>query len=227
MWNSSDSPSLKWRPRLGIYTGGKNNRFDPSTFEAVSYNWWTYVSKINGKIVFNAYPYSSSTQSHQRNMRALLKQLKIKIDVEVYMRQSLSKFWSDSLPHQYEEMFQIEIDAPRARKDGVFVECHSKHYKTRTEAIKALKESIKACRQLGAKMTRESIKALKKQVAERTEKRLESARAERAAIKARQVELKPQLIDLGPISLDVFEQANDLNEIDLNQNTNKELEDVA
>lgn len=225
MWNSSDSPSLKWRPRLKIYTGGKNNTFDPETFEAVSYNWWTYVSKIGGKVVFNAYPYSSSTQSHQRNMRALLKHLKIKIDVEVYMRQSLSSFWSESLPSQYEEMFQIEIDAPRARKDGVWVSCHSKHYKTRTEAIDAIRESIKTCRKLGAKMTRESIKALKQKVKARTESRLESARAERAEIKARQKELKPQLNDLDAISLEIFEQANDLNEIDLNQD--KGVQNVA
>lgn len=213
MWNDKPSPGFKFRPRLGVWTDGQNNKFDPNQFEATSYNWWTYVSKINGKVVFNAYPYSSTTQNHQRNMRALLKRLKIKIDVTVSMRQSLGSFYSESLKSQYAELFKIEIEGARAKKDGVFVECHQKYYKTRKAAVKAIKESIKACRQLGAKFTRIQIQALKKETIQSDTRRLESARAKSREAAALKKALKPQLSDLGPVSLDVFEQVADLSEV--------------
>jgi hypothetical protein len=226
MFNNAPSPGFKWRKRLGIATDGKNNKWNPETKTATSYDWWDYYTEINGLGVFNEYPYSPSTQNHQRNFKKFAKENGIKIDVTVYMRQSLSKFWSESLPSQYEELFTIQVEGPRARKDGVYVECHSKHYDTRAEAVKAIKESIATCRQLGAKFTRDQIAALKKDVADRDASRLERARRDRAEVKAKQAALKPKLTDLGPISLDVFQKVNDLDEIDLNQN-NKELSDVA
>lgn len=216
MWNDKPSPGFKFRPRLGIWTDGQNNKFDPDAFEATSYQWWTYVCKINGKVVFNNYPYSNTTQNHQRNMRALLKKLRIKIDVEVSMRQSLSGFYSNSLPTQYAELFKIEVESQRAKKDGVFVECHQKYYKTRAKACEAIRESIKACRQLGAKFSRAEIKALKAEVKAKDVKRLEDARKEAAEVRAKRAALKPQVNDLGPVNLlEVFEQSNDLNEIKL------------
>lgn len=216
MWNDKPSPGFKWRPRLGIYTDGQNNKFDLEAFEATSYNWWTYVCKINGKVVFNNYPYSNTTANHQRNMRALLKQLKIKIDVEVSMRQSLSSFYSESLPTQYRELFKVELASKRARKQGVFVECHQKYYKTYADAIGAIKESIKACRQLGAKLSMARIAVIRKDVLESDAKRLADAREHAAEVRAKRKALKPQVDDLGPVNLvNVFEQANDLSEIEL------------
>ena len=213
MWNDKPSPGFKFRPRLGVWTDGQNNKFDPVAFEATSYQWWSYLTKINGKVVFNAYPYSSTTQNHQRNMLSLLKRLKIKIDVTVSMRQSLGSFYANSLPSQYEELFKIETEGKRARKEGVFVECHQKYYKTRAAAIEALKESIKTCRQLGAKFTRVQIQALKKEVIESDTRRLESAREKSRKAAELKKSLKPELNDLGPVSLDIFEQVGDLSEV--------------
>lgn len=218
MWNHSDSPDMKWRPKLGIWTGGKNNKFDPETFKATSYNWWTYVVKIKGKVVFNNYPYSTTTQSHQSKMRDLLKYLGIKIDVEVSMRESLSNFENEALPPKYEALYEAEISLKRANKN------HVGSYK---DTIQKLKVEIKTCRAIGAKMTSKQMQDCKKQVLASDAARLERARKERAEAKAIKAKLKPELTDLGPISLEVFKQNNNLDEIDLNQNTNKGVDDAA
>jgi len=208
MWNQSPSPGFKFRPRKGVWTDGQNNVFDPNEFEATSYNWWTYVKRIKGKVVFNEYPYSQTTSNHQRNMRTLLKQLKIKIDVTVSMRQSLSNFYNDSLPSKYETLFKLEIQATRARKGDT----------SKVDAIKSVKSEIKLCRSLGAKFTRKQMSELKADVIRRDEARLKAAREERAEVKAKRDALKPLLTDLGEVSLKVFEDVSDLNEIELNQN---------
>lgn len=207
-FNQTASPGFKWRPKLEIWTDDKNNKFDPTSFEATSYNWWTYVCKIKGKVIFNAYPYSHTTQGHQNQMRKLLKHLGIKIDVEVYQRESLSSFYSNALPHLYESLFQLEIKTPRVRKDKI---------KEHTESIASVKESIATCRALGAKYTRIQIKECKKTVAERDASRLEHARKERAEVKAIREALKPELTSFEAISLEFFENVNDLDEVQLNQ----------
>lgn len=216
MWNANPSPGFKFRPRKGVYTDGKNNVFNPDSCEATSYEWWTYVKRIKGKVVFNAYPYSHTTQNHQRNMRKLLKALKIKIDVEVSMKSSLESFWSGSLPHQYETLYKLEIQAKRARKPGVYVESHREHYKTHAAAIEGVKASIALCRSLGATFTRKQMAELKAEVIRRDESRLQAAREERAAVKAKREALKPSLTDLGEVSLKVFQDVSDLDSIEFN-----------
>lgn len=213
MWNSTPSPGFKYRPKLKIWTDGQNNKFYEDTVEATSYGWWTYVAKIKGKVVFNAYPYSHTTQNHQRNMRDLLKRLKIKIDVEVSMRQSLSNFSVYALGSLYTELARYEIDMARGLKKGVYSDSVQKHFDTRAEAIKAVKESIKACRQLGAKMKRSEIRRIKIELLDADKRRLEKARIKRAETKLIRDQLTPKLRDLGPISLDVFEKIDNLDEI--------------
>jgi hypothetical protein len=115
------SPGFKYRPRLKVWQDGKNNYFDPDAFEAVSYNWWTYVRKIKGKVVFNTYPYSNTTQNHQSEMRKLLKHLRIKIHVFVSMRESLGSFHSEALEGLYRALFTVEIEGKTARKPGVYL----------------------------------------------------------------------------------------------------------
>lgn len=217
-FNNSPSPGFKWRPKLELWTDGQNNEFNLETFEARSYRHWVYVCKIKGKIVFNAYKYSHTTQSHQSNMRKLLEQLEIKIDVEVYQRESLSNFKSNALPHLYETLFQLEIKTPRVRKDKI---------KEHTDSIIGVKESIATCRALGAKFTRAQTKELKKAVSDRDANRLEHARKERAEVKAKREALKPDLTNLEAISLDFFENVNDLDEVELKLNQKDEVSNVA
>lgn len=77
-------PSLKYMKRAGIYQGSNYNvTFNPKTNRAVSYKWWTFVAKIEGKLVFNNYRYSVSTAKQQSKVRSLLQELNIKIDIEM------------------------------------------------------------------------------------------------------------------------------------------------
>jgi hypothetical protein len=67
-----------------------NVLFDSEKISAWSYNWWQFVKVVNGKTVFNAGRYSNSTSKHQSKVRVLMGKLNIKIDVTVYINQSLN-----------------------------------------------------------------------------------------------------------------------------------------
>lgn len=79
---------MKYFKRLKLYKAN-NVTFDPETMIADSYDWWHFVERINGQIVFNAYFYSPSTSKHQSKVRSLLNELNIKIDVVVKTRAGL------------------------------------------------------------------------------------------------------------------------------------------
>jgi vacuolar-type H+-ATPase subunit I/STV1 len=81
---------MKFFKRTQTYKAS-NVEFNPKTLTATSYNWWHFVSVVNGYIVFNNYNYSSSTCKHQIKVRRLLETLGIKIDVVVSTRESLAK----------------------------------------------------------------------------------------------------------------------------------------
>jgi hypothetical protein len=180
----SRGSSFKKMKRSGMYQAS-NNTFDPKTCEAHSYRHWLYVRKIRGKVVFNAYRYSSSTSAHQSAMRALLKELKIKIHLEVETGESLTRFEETALPYLYKKLFEIEMYA--ARK------------KIKADKSAVMKE-IKLARSLGAKMSRAEIWALKTHMELCDKQRLEREREKRAARKkleagARLVEKSGEVFD--------------------------------
>ena len=74
--------NMQYVKRTNKYKGS-NVDFNLNTCRAFSYGHWCFVAKIKGKIIFNNYAYSITTQAHQRKLRALLDYLNIKIDVEV------------------------------------------------------------------------------------------------------------------------------------------------
>lgn len=76
--------------RTQIYKG-PNVTFDPKTKKAYSYGWWLFLAEIEGVLVFNNYSYSPSTTKHQYKLRALLRQLNIKIDIEMPIHGGLSE----------------------------------------------------------------------------------------------------------------------------------------
>lgn len=83
---------LKYYKRAGVYKNSTgSNKFNPETLEAHSYDWWKYVAKIDGKVVFNNYSYSVTTSGHQSAMRSLLSELGIKIDLFIEAPQGLDK----------------------------------------------------------------------------------------------------------------------------------------
>lgn len=210
MYNGKGSPGFKFRPRLNLYTDGVNNTFDHIAFEARSYRWWLYLCKIKGKVVFNGYYYSSQTSGHQSNMRDLLKQLKIKIDIEVNVRCSLGKLSSESLEPCYERMFGIQIKAKRAAV------LKRKVDKTGDAAqIKEIKAEIKLLRSLGAKYSPKDIADLKAKLEAREERRIEELEAHAAERAAERRTLEPEMNDLSIVDLG-FEKMDDLNSVNLN-----------
>lgn len=215
MWNSMPSPGFKYRPKLKVWTDGKNNVFDQELFEATSYRHWVYLTKIKGKVVFNNYNYSHATSNHQMNMRALLKKLKIKIDLEVSMHESLTDFYSYGLKYLYKEIFEIEIVGARAKKECWYSVNLNKSFNTRADAIKALKQSIKAHRALGAKMRGETAKQIKDKMLADDKVRLEASRKERRENSNMKKELKPELADLSPIDLTVYDRVESFEPINL------------
>jgi hypothetical protein len=98
---------MKYMKRANIYKAS-NVTFNAETHEAVSYNWWTFVKRINGALVFNNYGYSNSTRKHQSKVRTLLSELGLTIDIEISAHGGLQR---DTWPDQARESIQTKIDA--------------------------------------------------------------------------------------------------------------------
>lgn len=73
---------MKYYSRSNTYKAS-NVIYDCNTKEAYSYGWWRFVECIGNKTVFNWYKYSSSTSAQQRKIAGVLRQLNIKIDIEI------------------------------------------------------------------------------------------------------------------------------------------------
>lgn len=133
---------MKFKPRLKVYqSSSRNNTFNPETFEAHSYQWWLYVTKIKGVVVFNDYNYSSTTNKHQSEMRSLLKELGVKSMVMVYQRESLSS--GLFLDHDYNNLALNEVRLKAAKRPDQVKELEA--------AIAHCKERIATLKKLGAK----------------------------------------------------------------------------
>lgn len=88
--NRNDIVGVKFSKKRNQYENStKSFVFDLNEFKAVSYRWWPFVRKVKGKVVFNAYRYSVSTAKHQDQARRILKDLKVKIDMTVHIREPL------------------------------------------------------------------------------------------------------------------------------------------
>lgn len=73
---------MKLMKRTGIYKAA-NVTFDPKSLNAYSYDWWRFVAFVEGLVVFNNYRYSVSTAKHQSKVRSVMRELGIKIDIEM------------------------------------------------------------------------------------------------------------------------------------------------
>jgi len=107
---------FKYMKRSNIYKAS-NVSFNPSTMEAYSYDWWKFVTVIEGKTVFNNYKYSVTTARHQWNVRRLMETLGISIDLMVRTNMSLSKFSSlEEIENAHNEQLVLEdLDNERKR----------------------------------------------------------------------------------------------------------------
>lgn len=91
---------MKYMKKSGIYKAS-NVQFNPKTKEAYSYGWWKFAQVIEGKLIFNSYNYSNTTNRHQAKVKDLLNRLNIKVDMFVSFKDGLTN--SDTLVDVYEK----------------------------------------------------------------------------------------------------------------------------
>lgn len=106
--------SMAWYPRLKRWKGcnGKAT-FNPANETAYSYDWWRFVERIDGLLVFNSYRYSVTTSSHQSAVRALLRELAIVISLEIEAPNGLQDL--DSAVRHYQDRIDTLDKAIRAK----------------------------------------------------------------------------------------------------------------
>lgn len=108
-------PELKAYTKLNIFKN-KSVSFDPNKIEALSYHWWVFVAKIKGKLVFNEYPYTASTSKHQYQVKRLLNQLNIKIDLTIESPEGLQNLESSIKYYDFKKTQLLElINKPKSR----------------------------------------------------------------------------------------------------------------
>ena len=82
---------------------------------AVSNEWWIYVRRIGGKVVFNAARYSVTTSGHQNRMRDLLEALGVKIDLEIEMPEGLQHFEERAINTIDSRLTELKASASKGR----------------------------------------------------------------------------------------------------------------
>jgi hypothetical protein len=94
-----------------------NVSFDAVRVKAYSYDWWVFVDVIGGKVVFNSYNYSNSTCKHQYKVRRLMRELDIKIDLEIEVPRGLQDL-SSAVEYYTNEIqnLKAQIEKPRSQK---------------------------------------------------------------------------------------------------------------
>lgn len=166
--------SLAWQVRNQRFKGCNGKAiFDPVLMHATSYDWWVFVRRVKGKVVFNAHRYSVTTSGHQSAVRSVLEALGVKIDLEVNTHASLTDFEFKALPAMYRQLFDLEIASKR------------RNAKDRSKEIREVKRDIALARKLGAYCTRKDVQAIK----ERCERDETERLAELASKRARQREI--------------------------------------
>lgn len=155
-WNNGvNTHPMKWRPRLKVWKSS-NNVFDPKKMCATSYGWWQYFGKINGKTVFNNYCYSPATSRHQEELKAVLKKLKIKIDVVLSTQDGLHRVDRSWIEDEYKTLF---LDQWRLENEKL----HPRTAEKLRDAVKATEERIAKLKAIGLKVSGARLKLLKKQ----------------------------------------------------------------
>jgi hypothetical protein len=111
-----NSLALKVLKRTGIFKA-TNVEFNPIAMEATSYNWWYFVKRIKGKIVFNNYSYSNCTSRYQYKVSSVMDQLGIKVDVEIKAPKGLQDL-NSALAHYEAKNCELmgQINRPRSHK---------------------------------------------------------------------------------------------------------------
>lgn len=141
MWYSAHGPSaaMKLSKRTGTYSAS-NVTFDPINMTATSFEWWYFVMRIGGKVVFNNYCYSSYTSRHQSKVRSLMASLGIKIDLEIEAPKGLQNLEAALSYHESKiQGLVAEIQKPRTRPEK---------NRQRAEQVRELQARVESLRKL-------------------------------------------------------------------------------
>jgi len=128
----------------------KRDRFEASNVYfrekevyGVSYNWWVFVKKIKGLVVFNDYNYSRSTIKHQNKVRRLLRELGINVDRTVFIRASLENI--NSLKALKEaELMQAKMNAVNDERKRIERNKKARERRRRAKELLAQKQAVPA-----------------------------------------------------------------------------------
>lgn len=163
---------LKYIKRDNVWTiSTKNVELDAGKLEARSYRHWLFLKRINGRIVFNDYSYSNSTNSHQGAVLECLRDhfmIFRKDLVFVSQRESLDN--GIVIDAEYKKMYLAEYRLKLKGRRAEF-------YKDQKQMIKESKQKIKELRSLGGK-TIQSLNDIKSSVIETEISRIRKQREE-------------------------------------------------
>jgi hypothetical protein len=208
-----ESTKLMYRKRDNVYKNSTGtcmvyNFPDKKEVYATSYRHWHFLKNINGLIVFNNYSYSNSTSAHQSLVKELLYK-KIKIDVIVNQRQSLSQ--GIDLHPFYETKILCEI---KLSKKGL-----------RDKTKKRLEYQIKTASQYIEKLVKAKIvKAYKKyeidilrsELTKQENARLNRLRDDAKDLRDKKQALKSEMNDFSPVQLEQLDaEMNNLNQLEI------------
>lgn len=111
---------MRYYKRLKVYKAS-HVEFDPINLNAYSYGWWRFLAVVDGKLIFNNFPYSRATMRHQGLVRRLLSDLNIKIDIEMPIPSGInSNYLFDELVVIAEEYLcseYLESEAKREKRN--------------------------------------------------------------------------------------------------------------
>jgi hypothetical protein len=134
-------PALKPYKGLNVFKAS-NVAFDPNTCVATSYRWWIFVSRIGGKVVFNNYHYSMSTNKHQSKVDSLLSQLGIKIDVRFEAPKGLQDLQA-AVTHYENKISSLIIAIQKPGTRAVKNRERASEIKSHLKTIKTIKALIR------------------------------------------------------------------------------------
>lgn len=104
---------MKYQPRKKQFKAS-NVYFDVEKCQAYSYEWWRFVDRIGGLVVFNDYSYSISTNKHQQKVRRVLEELGLQVDVTIRAPKGLQQIEA-ALDYYTINMLQIQERLNRPR----------------------------------------------------------------------------------------------------------------
>ena len=73
---------MRYSKKLNLYRD-HNVTFNPESCRACSYDWWRFVDRKRGLVLFNTFSYGRAFNKHHEEVRDVLAKLGIRVDIEI------------------------------------------------------------------------------------------------------------------------------------------------